>query len=179
MLAELGEDAAVYAGGTELLLLMKLGLLRPKHLVDVKRIAGFTEIADGDRLTIGAAVTHRAIEQSALVRARCPLVGAVARHVANVRVRNVGTLGGNLSFADPHSDPATLLLTLDASVELRSPRGRREHALPSVDDDADRHRRARHATTACGNRSTGSAPQARATAIRSARRTNTAIISRL
>jgi carbon-monoxide dehydrogenase medium subunit len=129
LLAELGEDAAVYAGGTELLLLMKLGLLRPKHLVDVKRIPGFTEIADGDRLTIGAAVTHRAIEQSALVRARCPLVGAVARHVANVRVRNVGTLGGNLSFADPHSDPATLFLTLDASVELRSPRGRRELAL--------------------------------------------------
>ena len=129
LLAELGEDAAVYAGGTELLLLMKLGLLRPKHLVDVKRIAGFTEIADGDRLTIGAAVTHRAIEQSALVRARCPLVGAVARHVANVRVRNVGTLGGNLSFADPHSDPATLLLTLDASVQLRSPRGRRELTL--------------------------------------------------
>ena len=129
LLAELGEDAAVYAGGTELLLLMKLGLLRPKHLVDVKRIPGFTDIADGERLTIGAAVTHRTIEQSALVRARCPLLGSVARHVANVRVRNVGTLGGNLSFADPHSDPATLLLTLDASVELRSPRGRRELAL--------------------------------------------------
>ena len=129
LLAELGEDAAVYAGGTELLLLMKLGLLRPRHLVDVKRIPGFTEIADGERLTIGAAVTHRTLEQSALVHARCPIITTVARHVANVRIRNVGTLGGNLSFADPHSDPATLLLTLDAAVELRSPRGRRELAL--------------------------------------------------
>ena len=131
LLAGLGEDAAAYAGGTELLLLMKLGLLRPRHLVDVKRIRGFGEIADGNRLTIGAAVTHRAVEQSALVQARCPLVSSVARHVANVRVRNVGTVGGNLAFADPHSDLATLFLTLDASVELVSPRGRRE--LPLAD----------------------------------------------
>ncbi len=52
----------------------------------------------------------------------------MARHVANVRVRNVGTVGGNLAFADPHSDLATLFLALDARVELVSPRGRR--ALP-------------------------------------------------
>jgi carbon-monoxide dehydrogenase medium subunit len=131
LLVELGEDAAVYAGGTELLLLMKLGVLRPRHLVDVKRIPGFSAISlDEDaRLTIGAAVTHRTVEQSALVRARCPLVGTVARHVANVRVRNVGTVGGNLAFADPHSDLATLFLTFDASVELQSPRGRRELPL--------------------------------------------------
>jgi carbon-monoxide dehydrogenase medium subunit len=135
LLARLGEDAAAYAGGTELLLLMKLGLLRPRHLVDVKRIRGFGDIAaephgtGGARLTIGAAVTHRAVERSALVGAHCPLVGAVARHVANVRVRNVGTVGGNLAFADPHSDLATLFLTLDAIVELRSPRGPRELPL--------------------------------------------------
>jgi carbon-monoxide dehydrogenase medium subunit len=132
LLAGLGEDAAAYAGGTELLLLMKLGLLRPRHLVDVKRIRGLDEIRSephGERLTLGAAVTHRTVEQSAVVRARCPLVGAVARHVANVRVRNVGTVGGNLAFADPHSDLATLFLTLDASVQLQSPRGRREVPL--------------------------------------------------
>src|SRR5437660_10927961 len=129
LLAGLGEDAAAYAGGTELLLLMKLGLLRPRHLVDVKRIGGFGDISDGAQLTIGAAVTHRAVEQSALVRSRCPLVGAVARHVANVRVRNVGTVGGNLAFADPHSDLATLFLTLDSAVELVSSRGRRELPL--------------------------------------------------
>ena len=129
LLARLGEDAAPYAGGTELLLLMKLGLLRPPHLVDVKRIPGFGALTDGGRLTIGATVTHRALEQSALVRARCPLVASVARHVANVRVRNVGTVGGNLAFADPHSDLATVFLALDATVELVSPRGRRELPL--------------------------------------------------
>src|SRR5438094_10008207 len=89
LLATLGEDAAAYAGGTELLLLMKLGLLRPRHLVDVKRIGGFGDIADCPRLTIGAAVTHRAVERSALVGARGTLGGAVARQVAHVAVRNV------------------------------------------------------------------------------------------
>ena len=54
LLARFGEDAAPYAGGTELLLLMKLGVLRPRHLVDVKRIRGFDGIGDGARLTIGA-----------------------------------------------------------------------------------------------------------------------------
>src|SRR5438128_12496080 len=108
---------------------MKLGLLRPRHLVDVKRIGGFGDITDGPRLTIGAAVTHRAVERSALVRARCSLVGAVARHVANVRVRNVGTVGGNPAFAAPHSDLATLLLALDGTLHLWSRRGARDVPL--------------------------------------------------
>ena len=130
LLSRLGEDAVPYAGGTELLLLMKEGLLRPRHLVDVKRIPGLDAIADGGAdVTIGAVVTHRAVERSAAVRARCPVLAAVARHVANIRVRNVGTVGGNLAFADPHSDLATLFLALDARVQLVSPRGRRELSL--------------------------------------------------
>lgn len=127
LLARHGDDASPYAGGTELLLLMKLGFAAPRHLVDIKRVAGFDGIdASGPRVRIGALVTHRAVERSAAVRARCPLVSDVARHVANVRVRNVGTVGGNLAFADPHSDLATLLLALDGHVELVSRRGRRE-----------------------------------------------------
>jgi carbon-monoxide dehydrogenase medium subunit len=130
LLAELGDDAVAYAGGTELLLLMKEGLLRPRHLVDVKRIPGLDRIAHGDgRLTIGATVTHRVLERSATARAWCPVVASVARHVANVRVRNVGTVGGNLAFADPHSDLATLFLALDARIQLVSPRGLREMPL--------------------------------------------------
>lgn len=130
LLSRLGEDAVPYAGGTELLLLMKEGLLRPRHLVDVKRIPGLDAIVDGGAdVTIGAVVTHRAVERSAAVRARCPVLAAVARHVANIRVRNVGTVGGNLAFADPHSDLATLFLALDARVQLVSPRGRRELSL--------------------------------------------------
>lgn len=130
LLADLGEDAAPYAGGTELLLIMKLGFASPPHLVDVKRIAGFETIEDaGERVRVGAVVTHRALERSPTVRRRCPLVTDAARHVANVRVRNVGTVGGNLAFADPHSDLATLFLALDGRLELISPRGRRDVAL--------------------------------------------------
>src|SRR6266849_7180561 len=125
LLARLGADAAPYAGGTELLLLMKLGWLRPRHLVDVKRIRELGDLTGGPRLAIGATVTHRALERSALVRAHCPLVASVARHVANVRVRNVGTVGGNLAFADPHSDLATLFLALDGTIHLWSRRGAR------------------------------------------------------
>lgn len=107
---------------------MKEGLLRVRHLVDVKRIAGLDAIgADEDGwLSIGAVVTHRMVERSALVRDRCPTFAAAAQHVANVRVRNVGTVAGNLAFADPHSDVATLLVALDGAVRLVSPRGTRE-----------------------------------------------------
>ena len=123
-------DAALYAGGTELLLLMKAGLMRPADVIDVKRIAELGGIVEREgALSIGATVTHRALERSATVRACWPLVGGVAAHVANVRVRNVGTVGGNLAFADPHSDLATLFLAFDATVRLVSASGARELAL--------------------------------------------------
>ena len=130
LMAQYGSDAAPYAGGTELLVLMKAGIARLPHLVDVKRLPGTAtiEMRDG-ALTIGAAATHRAVERSPLVRARFPLVAGVAAHVANVRVRNVGTVGGNLAFADPHSDLATLFLTFDARLELVSSAGTRELPL--------------------------------------------------
>jgi len=119
VLAELGDDAVVYSGGTELLLLMKLGFAAYRHLVDIKPIAELNrlEVVDGT-LRIGGAVTHRAIERSPLVAAGWPGLSKMERVVANIRVRNVGSLGGNLAFADPHSDPATFLLAADARVEL-------------------------------------------------------------
>ena len=68
---------------------------------------------------IGAAVTHRELERSELAHARLPALATMERSVANLRVREVGTLGGNLCFSDPHSDPATFLLAVDAEVECR------------------------------------------------------------
>jgi len=115
-----GEDAAFYCGGTELLLLLKLGFASFGHLIDLKGIEELSGIrADNGDLVIGAAVTHRELERSELVRARLPALATMERGVANLRVREVGTLGGNLCFSDPHSDPATFLLTLDAEVECR------------------------------------------------------------
>jgi carbon-monoxide dehydrogenase medium subunit len=122
-------DAALYAGGTELLLLMKARLVHLADVIDLKRIPDLGGLAEvGAHLVIGATVTHRTLERSELVRGRWPLVAGVAAHVANVRVRNVGTVGGNLAFADPHSDLATLFLAFDAAVELASASGVR--ALP-------------------------------------------------
>lgn len=124
------EDSAVYMGGTELLLLMKLGMARPEHLVDCKRLPGLDELTvHADRIEIGAAVTHRRLERDASVATALPVLAEMTRQVANVRVRNAGTVVGNLCFAEPHSDPATLLLALDASVEIAGSDGTRTVAL--------------------------------------------------
>lgn len=122
--------AALYAGGTELLLAMKEGVLAYEHLVDIKTIPGLDEIRleDGE-LWIGAAVTHAQIEHSPLVLERLPALADVERRVANPRVRATGTLAGNLCFAEPHSDPATLLLCLDARVVIESAAGQRTAGL--------------------------------------------------
>ena len=113
-----GEDAAVLCGGTELLLLLKLGYAAYGHLVAIGEIPTLRGVhADNGSLVIGAASTHREIERSPLVLELLPALAAMERRVANIRVRNVGTLGGNLCFSDPHSDPATFLLALDAEAE--------------------------------------------------------------
>jgi aerobic carbon-monoxide dehydrogenase medium subunit len=118
LLERYGEDAAVVCGGTELLLLLKLGFAAYGHLVDIKRIDELGAIrADDGTLVIGSTVTHRELERAPLVLERLPALAAMERRVANIRVRNVGTLGGNLCFSDPHSDPATFLLALEAEVE--------------------------------------------------------------
>ena len=120
LLDELGEEALPYCGGTELLLVAKLGLTDFTDLVDVKRIEELRGIdaADGE-LRIGASATHREVERSRLVAARWPSLAAMERGVGNLRVRNVGTIGGNLCFADPHSDPATYLMAAGGSVSVR------------------------------------------------------------
>src|SRR5207253_10103403 len=97
------------------------------HLVDIKPIEALGGIrAENGALVVGATATHREIERSPLVLERLPSLAAMARGVANIRVRSVGTLGGNLCFSDPHSDPATFLLALDAEVEYgAAPEARR------------------------------------------------------
>jgi carbon-monoxide dehydrogenase medium subunit len=120
LLRHYGDDAAVHCGGTELLLLLKLGFAAYGHLVDIKPIRDLHGVAlENGTLVIGSTVTHREIERSPLVAEKLPALATMERRVANLRVRNVGTLGGNLCFSDPHSDPATFLLALDAEVECR------------------------------------------------------------
>jgi len=117
LLADLGDEGAAYCGGTELLLAMKLGLAGYEHLVDLKRVGALRGITQTDgHVRIGAGSTHREIETSAVLRAAYPELCTMISQVANVRVRSVGTLGGNLCFADPHSDPASFLLAAGAAM---------------------------------------------------------------
>ena len=119
ILSKLGEDAAAYGGGTELLLTTKGGFLHYRHLVDIKAIQGLGGVrydTESESLVIGSTTTHREIELSPVVKQHLPILAEMERLVANVRVRNQGTIGGNLCFAEPQSDPATLFLALEAVV---------------------------------------------------------------
>jgi len=132
LISELGDEAVIYSGGTELLLLLKLGFAAFGHLVDIKPIDELHELRVEDgALSVGAAVTHRELERSSLVRDGWPDFVEMERRVANVRVRSTGSLGGNLAFADPHSDPATFLLAAGADVELGRDDARR--TIPLAD----------------------------------------------
>jgi aerobic carbon-monoxide dehydrogenase medium subunit len=120
LLERYGDDAVAYVGGTELFLLFKFGFAAYPHLIDLKAIEELRGIERRDgELRIGAAETHRAIERHPAVRGGWPALAAMERGVGNLRVRTMGTIGGNLCFADPHSDPATFLLAIEGAVEAR------------------------------------------------------------
>ncbi len=126
MLSHYGEHARIYAGGTELLLAMKHDLLRYEHLVDVKCVPDLDRIESRNgSLLIGSGATHRVIERNPLVKERLAVFAGMETQVANVRVRATGTIGGNLCFAEPHSDPAALLLALKAKALVEGKNGQR------------------------------------------------------
>ena len=136
-LARYGDSAKVYAGGTELLLAMKEGLIHFECLVNVKKIPGLDQVRrDNGSLRIGALSTHRQLECSETLREALPALVEMERNVANLRVREVGTLGGNLSFAEPHADPGTLLLALDATVVAQKAGGERQIPMTEFFVDA-------------------------------------------
>lgn len=129
-LNRLGDEALVYSGGVELVLLTRLGFVQAGYFVDVKRIPGMDELSNGgDTVRIGATVSHRRVHTDPLVRKSLPLLARAAGEIGNVRIRNQGTLGGNVCFCDPHSDPTAPLLVYEATVVAESARGRRELAF--------------------------------------------------
>lgn len=137
LLARHGESARVYAGGTELLLVMKEGLAHYERLVNVKKIPGLDAIKQDDgAISIGALATHRRLTTDALLQQKLPALVALEKNVANIRVREVGTIGGNLCFAEPHADPGTLLLALGAKVIAADAKGRREIPIEKFFVDA-------------------------------------------
>jgi len=127
LLGRFGDSAKVYAGGTELLLAMKEGLVRYERLINVKGLKGLDEVAiDNGMICIGALCTHRQLETSSALQQRLPSLVRLEQNVANVRVRQVGTIGGNLCFAEPHADPGTLLMALGAKMVAEKSSAKRE-----------------------------------------------------
>ena len=126
LLGRFGDNAKVYAGGTELLLAMKEGLVQYERLINVKKLGLNQVSADNGTLKIGALCTHHELENSALLQQRLPALVKLEQNVANVRVRQAGTIGGNLCFAEPHADPGTLLMALGATMVADKGASKRE-----------------------------------------------------
>ena len=121
----------VLAGGTDLLVMMRKGLLAPELLVDVKTAGeevGSIRI-EADGLHLGAACTIANLEESALVGEHAPLLNKAIERFGNMQVRNRATVGGNICRSSPAGDTLPALLAMDASVRLLSATGERRVAL--------------------------------------------------
>jgi len=118
------DHAMVYGGGTAVQILAKQGVLFATDLVDISRVpdlSGIEETKDG--LRVGPMTPLRAVERGPAVRRLAPLAAQVYGHVANPRVRNTASVGGNIAHGDYRLDPPTALLVLGATVELTGPDG--------------------------------------------------------
>jgi aerobic carbon-monoxide dehydrogenase medium subunit len=143
LLGQLGEDAKLLAGGQSLIPLMKLRFANPGHLIDLNFVAGTSYIREeGGALRFGPLTRHAEIESSE-VAAKIPIVHDCAAGIADVQVRNRGTIGGSLAEADPSGDWAAVLMTLACEVSCQGPGG--ERSLPLVEFIKDAY------TTALGH----------------------------
>ena len=124
-------EAKVIAGGTALLTLIKHGIFVPKTLVNLKKIKAASDISYDAQtgLRVGALAAIYDIEASPLVRQHYPVLAEACHVVANIRIRNMATIGGNLAHGDYQSDPPTVLVALNAVVELLSRAGTRQMKL--------------------------------------------------
>lgn len=136
MLLQLGEEARLLAGGQSLIPLMKMRLARPSALVDINGIAGLAEIQrNNGELRFGALARHADIEESAIA-ATVPILHDCAAGIADVQVRNQGTIGGSIAEADPSGDWATTLLAVEAAVRCIGTKAERTVPMEEFVKDA-------------------------------------------
>jgi aerobic carbon-monoxide dehydrogenase medium subunit len=129
LLAELGEDAKVLAGGQSLIPMLALRLAVFDHLVDIGRIDELKGIERRDgSLWVGAGTTETAVGASGTVASAVPLLARATPLIGHFQIRNRGTLGGSIAHADPAAEYPAVALALDAQMEAVSPRGRRSIA---------------------------------------------------
>jgi aerobic carbon-monoxide dehydrogenase medium subunit len=120
------DDVKILSGGQSLLPLMKMRLAKPGYVLDVGHLPNLDAITEeGDSLTIGALVTYQQMESSDVLNRRCPLLPQTSATVADVQVRNRGTIGGSIAHADPAGDMPATILALDAEIKAVGPSGER------------------------------------------------------
>ena len=123
------EPAAIIAGGTDLLVRMKRGESH-RYLIDISSVEELKgAVADGCRVLIGAAATHRQISTDPLIRSSAPSLAEAAAGIGSPQVRNMGTIGGNLANASPCAESIPPLLVHDARLTIESAQGERVEAL--------------------------------------------------
>ena len=126
LLASRGEGAKVIAGGQSLIPLLKLRLASPSLLVDINRIPGLSRIEESvDFLRIGAMARMADVEASALIREDYPIIHDASAVIGDPLVRNLGTVGGNVSHGDPNNDMPAVMLALGAEFVATGPAGER------------------------------------------------------
>jgi CO/xanthine dehydrogenase FAD-binding subunit len=129
LLAELGDEAKILAGGQSLVPMLAMRLAYFDHLIDISRLSELHGIdRRGRELWIGAGATDARVGADAQVRQAVPLLTRVTPFVGHFQIRNRGTLGGSIAHADAAGEYPAVALTLDAVMEVLSPRGRREIA---------------------------------------------------
>ena len=136
MLAELGDEAKLLAGGQSLIPLMKLRFASPKHLVDLTFIPGASYVREDKKaLRFGALTRHAEIEKSSIA-AKIPIIHDCAAGIADVQIRNRGTIGGSIAEADPSGDWATVLSTLKTNIHCIGRKSKRTVLLSEFITDA-------------------------------------------
>ncbi|MCG6908883.1 MAG: xanthine dehydrogenase family protein subunit M [Deltaproteobacteria bacterium] len=133
LLARLGENAYVMAGGTDLLIKRKHGLIKPEAVVALKRIKNLDRISIGPKkgLVIGATALIADVAAHPSIRKIYPAIADAAQNTANVQIRNMGTIVGNICNASPSADNAPTLLAMGATLSIAGPDGSR--SLPLED----------------------------------------------
>jgi carbon-monoxide dehydrogenase medium subunit len=124
-----GDDARILAGGQTLLATLNMRLSEPALLIDINRVAALRGLSiEGDVLRIGALTTHREIEESALVARAAPLLAMAVPHIAHRAIRNRGTFGGSIAYADPAAEWPACMIALGGAVVVDGPNGERRVA---------------------------------------------------
>lgn len=126
LLEKHGDEAKILAGGQSLIPLMKLRFASFPYIIDISRIPSLKHLEEREgKLTIGAMTTNAELQESELIRKRYPILHDAATHIADPLVRNMGTIGGNLSHGDPGNDLPAVMMAMRARFHLKSGKGNR------------------------------------------------------